>query len=49
MDVVFDRLARRLSWRREQWSDVDIETEIREGGGNYFLSAVMAILSNLGD
>jgi hypothetical protein len=38
-----------FSWRREQWSNIDIETKIRKSGGNYFLSTVVSVLSNLRD
>src|SRR5690242_21215203 len=47
--VVLDRLARRLDRRCEQGADIDIETEIGEGGGNDFLPAVVTVLADLGD
>src|SRR6185369_13635112 len=49
MDVVLHRLAGCFSWCGEQWSNVDIEAKVREGRCNHFLSAVVAILSNLRD
>ena len=48
MDVVLDRLARGLRRGREQRTDVDIEAEIGEGGRDHLLSAVMAVLADLG-
>ncbi len=49
MHVVFDRLAGGFGGRREQWTDVDVETEIGEGRGNHLLAAVVAVLPDLGD
>jgi hypothetical protein len=49
VDIIFDRLAGGFSWRREQWPNIDIETKIRKSGGNYFLSTVVSVLSNLRD
>ncbi len=47
--VVLDRLARGFRGRREQRSDIDIEAEIGEGGGDHLLPAVVAVLADLGD
>ena len=49
VDVVLDRLPRRLAGRREQRPDVDVEAEIGEGRGDHLLAAVVAVLAHLGD
>ncbi len=49
VDVVFDRLPGRFGRRSEQRADVDVESKIGERAGNHFLSAVVAVLSHLGD
>ena len=49
MHVVLDRLAGCFGRGSKQRTDIDVEAEIRKGGGNDLLSAVMAVLSDLGD
>ena len=49
MDVVLDRLARRLAGGGKKCADVNIETEIGKGGGDDLLPAIVAVLADLGD
>ncbi len=49
MNVVLDSLGSRFGWGLEQRADIDIESQVGEGGGNHFRAAIMAILSHLGD
>ena len=47
--IILDRLACGLRRRRKQRPDIDIEADIRKGRRDYFLAAVMAVLTDLGD
>ena len=49
MDVVLDRLARRLLGRLEQGADVDVEADVGERGRDHLGAAVVAVLAELGD
>src|ERR1700722_20350337 len=49
MHVVLDRLPRSFVGRGEQWSDIDVETDIGKGRGDHLLAAVVAVLAALGD
>ena len=49
VDVGFDGLARDLCRGLEQRTDVDVEAEIGEGGGDHLLPAIVAVLTDLGD
>ena len=49
MHVVLDGLTRSLVGGRKQRSDIDVEAEIGEGGGDHLLAAVVAVLADLGD
>jgi hypothetical protein len=44
-----DRLASCFVRRLEQRTDIDVEAEIGEGGGDDLLSTVVAVLAHLGD
>ena len=48
MHVVLDGLAGRFRRRRKKGSNVDVESQIGEGGSNHLLAAVVAVLSDLG-
>ena len=47
--VVLDGHARRLGGHLEQRPDVDVEAEVREGGGDHLHAAVVAVLAELHD
>ncbi len=49
VDVVLDRLARGFGRCCKQGADIDVEAEIGEGRGDHFLTAIMAVLADLGD
>src|SRR5581483_3783202 len=49
VDAVLHRLPGRLCGRLKQRADVHVEAQICEGGGNYLLSAIVTVLSHLGD
>ena len=49
MNVIFNRLACTLFWSLEQRSDIDVKPKIGIRSSNYFSSAVMAILTQLGN
>ena len=49
VDVVLDRLARRLLGRLEQRADIDVEADIGEGGGDDLGAAVVAVLAQFDD
>ena len=49
VDVVLDRLARRLLGRLEQGADVDVEADVGERGRDHLGAAVVAVLAELGD
>src|SRR6516225_8173188 len=42
-------LASAFLRRREQRPNIDVEAEVRERGGNHFLTAIVAVLTDLGD
>ena len=47
--AVLHRLACCLSRGRKQRADIDVEAQIGEGRRDYFLTAVVAVLADLGD
>ena len=49
MDVVVHRFGRGFLGCLEQWSDIDVETDIGEARGHDLLAAIVPILSQLGD
>src|ERR1017187_10967059 len=49
MNIVLDRMTRNFARRLEQWADIHVETDIREGRCDYFCAAVVAVLPHLGD
>ncbi len=49
VDVVLDRLARGLLGRLEERTDVHVEAEVGEGGGDHLHAAVVAVLAELHD
>ena len=49
MHVILDRLPRGFRRRGKQRSDIDVEAEIGEGGGDDLLGRVVAVLTDLGD
>ena len=49
MLVVLHRLARGLLRGLEERSDVDVEAEVGERGGDDLLAPVVAVLAHLGD
>ena len=49
VDVVLDRLARRLLGRLEQGADVDVEADVGERGRDHLGAAVVAVLAELAD
>ena len=48
VDVVLHRHAGGLARRLEQRTDVDVEAEVGEGGGDHLGAAVVAVLAHLG-
>src|SRR5262245_60788095 len=49
VDVRLDRLAGDLGGRLEQRADIDVEAEVGEGRGDHLLTAVVTVLTDLGD
>src|SRR5438477_12918995 len=49
MDIVFNGLLGNFGRRTKERADIDVETEIREGAGDDFLAAIVAVLSHFGD
>ena len=49
VDIVLDGLAGGLLGGREHGTDIDVEAEIGEGGGDDLLAPVVAVLTDLGD
>src|ERR1017187_10694738 len=49
MNIVLDRMTRNFARRLEQWADIHVETDIREGRCDYFCAAVVAVLAHLGN
>ena len=49
MDVIFHRHARRFARSLEQRADVDVKPEIRKCRGNHLRSAIVTVLSHLGN
>ena len=49
MDVIVDRILRRLGRGLEQGADIDIKADVGEGGGDHLGTAIMAVLAHLDD
>ena len=49
VDVILDRLPRRLFGRLEQRTDIDVEADIGKGGGDHLGATIMAVLAKLHD
>src|SRR5262249_56412473 len=49
MHVILDRLPGCFCGRRKKRPDIDVEAEIGKSRGDHFLTAVVSVLSDLGD
>src|SRR3954471_4541140 len=47
--IVFDRLSRRFLGGGEQGPDIDVKADVGKSGGDHLLSAIVPVLSDLGD